>query len=280
MAEQLEHQSYAPIHLRWVQRYTSTERWLHWGHAITFFVLVGTGFPLFAGFLAPLTQGESGQFLRFWHRVAAVFFALVPVTYAILQPRRLRKWIRDLMFDRSDLKWVKGALPYYLFGRHESMPPQGRWNTGEKLNVVVSVGGLVVFTITGSAMWFGKGILSPEIFRTMVIIHDLTMVATVNMFIVHFFLSTSHPLMWGALESMRFGVAPEGYMRNHHGRWYEAHFGTGARGNVTTPPSWPALAANQQANELSHERSAPGDRAEPGDHELETGARLAKDMGE
>jgi cytochrome b subunit of formate dehydrogenase len=53
-----------------------------------------------------------------------------------------------------------------------------------------------------------------------VIIHDLTMIATLCMFIVHFFLAVAHPLMLQAMVSMRFGVISESYARMHHSKWY------------------------------------------------------------
>jgi len=53
-----------------------------------------------------------------------------------------------------------------------------------------------------------------------VIIHDLAMVLTLNMFIVHFYLAVVHPMMWQSLVSMRFGVVSESYAREHHAIWY------------------------------------------------------------
>ncbi len=223
-----QYQKYPEIRIRWIERYTPTERWLHWGHTATFFMLIVTGFPLYAGFMSPMAQGEAGQYLRLWHRIAAVFFMMVPLIYIVFHPRRFAQSLRDVSFGKDDLLWFKGAIPYYLLGRHTAMPPQGKWNTGEKLNVLITGAGTFLFTITGLIMWFGKGAVAPDLFRAMVITHDLTMIVSVNMFIVHFYLATAHPLMWGALVSMRFGVASEEYVKEHHGRWYEQHYGNGA----------------------------------------------------
>ena len=100
------------------------------------------------------------------------------------------------------------------------MPPQPRFNTGERLNAVAIMIGYAVFGVTGLLMWFGKGIIPPWLFRTAVISHDLAMVATFVMFIVHFFLAVMHPLMWQSLVSMRYGVVSESYAREHHAEWY------------------------------------------------------------
>lgn len=213
--------------IRWIPRYTPLERFLHWGHTVTFLFLAATGIVLFVPQFAPLARGEAGQFIRLVHRVCAVFFGAVPIIYAILEPRRLLMTLKEMLsFGKSDIGWLKGAIPYYLLGKHVAMPPQPRWNTGEKINAILLVSSTIVFGITGLLMWFGKGIIPVELFRAAVIVHDLTMIVSVNMFIVHFYLAVAHPLMWQSLVSMRFGVISESYAREHHAKWYWGGDGT------------------------------------------------------
>ena len=209
--------------VRWVPRYTALERFLHWAHTATFLLLTVTGLVLFVPQLAPLAHGSGGQLIRLMHRAGGVLFALVPILYAILVPGRLVETLKDMMFDRSDIGWLQNAWGYYILGKKKTMPPQGKWNTGEKLNMWLLVGGTIVFSITGFLMWFGKGIIPVWVFRTSVILHDLSMIVCVNMFLVHLFLAVTHPLMWQSLVSMRFGVVSEAYAREHHGKWYAEH---------------------------------------------------------
>ena len=105
-------------------------------------------------------------------------------------------------------------------GKHDAMPPQPRFNTGERMNAVVMVAGTALFGITGLAMWFLKGIMPPNLYGFTVIIHDLTFIVTFVMFIIHFYLAVVHPLMWQSLISMRFGYVSESYAREHHAKWY------------------------------------------------------------
>lgn len=208
------------ISIRWIPRYDGMERFLHWAHTAAFLPLTLTGMVLFMPVFEPLAQGQAGQFIRVVHRLFAVFFALVPIIYAVFRPRRLLAVLRDLQFGAWDFEWFKAAVPYYILGRHLNMPPQGRFNTGEKLNVVLLVTGTILFTITGLVMWFGKFIVPPGLFQAMVIIHDVTMIVSVNMFIIHFYLAVAHPLMWQGMVSMRFGVVSESYAREHHAAWF------------------------------------------------------------
>jgi cytochrome b subunit of formate dehydrogenase len=58
------------------------------------------------------------------------------------------------------------------------------------------------------------------LFRLMVVLHDLTMIAAVGMSLVHLYLAVAHPLMWAALVSMRFGYTSASYAAEHHSKWY------------------------------------------------------------
>lgn len=209
------------LKIRWIPKYTTLERFLHWMHTGAFVPLALTGLVLYAPWLRTLAQSDAGGTIRLIHRVAAVFFGGVPILYAILQPRRMIMHIREfLSFGRYDLEWVKAAIPYYILGRHAEMPPQPRFNTGERLNAVVLVLGTVTFGITGVGMWFGRGVIPPVVFQIMVLIHDLTFIASVAMFMIHFYLAVIHPLMWQSLVSMRYGVVSESYAREHHALWF------------------------------------------------------------
>ncbi|MFN2290648.1 MAG: formate dehydrogenase subunit gamma [Anaerolineae bacterium] len=209
------------VHIRWIPKYTLLERLGHWMHAGTYVPLAFTGFLIFAPGLKGLTQGSLGENLRVIHRIFAVAFGLMPILYAILQPKRLGMNLREnFCFDRTDLEWLKAAAPYYLLGRHTEMPPQPRFNTGERLNAVTIIVGTVVFGITGLLMWFGRGYIPVWLFQAAVITHDLAFIATMCMFVVHLFLAVAHPLMWQSMVSMRFGVVSESYAREHHAKWY------------------------------------------------------------
>lgn len=209
------------MHIRWIPKYTFLERLGHWIHAATYIPLAFTGFLIFAPFLKGLAQGDWGEALRVTHRIFAIAFGIMPVLYVILQPRRFLMNVREnFTFGREDIGWLKAAIPYYLLGRHVEMPPQPRFNTGERLNAATIMVGTALFGITGFTMWFGKGIIPTWLFQAAVIVHDLTLVATFVMFIIHFFLAVAHPLMWQSLVSMRYGVVSESYAREHHAIWY------------------------------------------------------------
>jgi formate dehydrogenase subunit gamma len=211
----------AAIQIRWIPKYTTLERMLHWVHTATFLPLALTGFVLFAPFLQSVAQSNAGEQIRLIHRIAAVFFGGVPIVYTIVQPRRMWMNLKEfLTFSKYDVLWLKAAFPFYVLGRHEEMPPQPRFNTGERMTAVIMVLGTVVFGITGLSMWFLKGIMSGGLYQIMVIGHDVMFILTFAMFMVHFYLAVVHPMMWQSLVSMRYGVVSESYAREHHAMWY------------------------------------------------------------
>ena len=207
--------------IRWIHKYTTVERFLHWLHTFTFLPLALTGLILYAPWLGSLAQGSAGMTIRLIHRVAAVLFGGVPILYLILQPRRVALHLREfLSFGKYDLLWLKAVVPYYLFGRETEMPPQPRFNTGERLNAVVMVVGTFLFGLTGLPMWFARASMPVELYQVLVAIHDIVFTVTMVMFIVHLYLAVVHPLMWQSLVSMRFGSVSESYARAHHAAWY------------------------------------------------------------
>jgi formate dehydrogenase subunit gamma len=209
------------IQVRWIPKYTATERFLHWMHALSFIPLALTGFAIYATWLQPVAQGGAGLHIRLLHRIGAIAFGAVPILYALLQPRRLVLHLREFLnFSRYDLLWLKAAVPYYVFGRHADMPPQPRFNTGERMNAVVLVTGTLVFGVTGLSMWFLKDLMGGPLYQAMVIVHDLMFIVTTAMFMIHFYLAVVHPMMWQSLVSMRYGVVSESYAREHHAIWY------------------------------------------------------------
>ena len=67
----------AGISIRWIPKYTTLERVLHWVHTAAFIPLSVTGFIIYASWLMPLSQGAAGESLRLIHRTP-VWRASVP----------------------------------------------------------------------------------------------------------------------------------------------------------------------------------------------------------
>jgi formate dehydrogenase subunit gamma len=203
--------------------FNTTQRLVHWLHTAAFALLMVTGVILYAPWLSnSMATGDGGYVVRLVHRIGAVAFMLVPVFYVLFSPREfVAAMKRVFTWGREDLGWLQAAPAYYFLGDEEAMPPQDKYNTGQKLFYLVVVVCMLGFILTGLLMWFGKGLIPVWMFQWSVFVHDLCTVAYGAFFLVHFALSVMHPLMRGALNGMLFGWMPEDYVKHHHAKYYE-----------------------------------------------------------
>jgi len=205
-----------------IRVFSTTQRFVHWLHVVAFLVLMTTGallyVPAFRGFI----EGDGGYLSRLLHRGGAVTFMLLPLLYVAFDPRGMLDSLQRIFrWGKDDLGWLKAAPRYYFFGDDRNMPPQDKFNTGQKLFYDVVVLGMVGFIATGLIMWFGKGSVSPTVFLLSVLVHDLCTIAYGAFFLVHLLLTLAHPLMKGSIDGMLFGWLPEDYLKHHHARYYE-----------------------------------------------------------
>ena len=203
---------------RRVERFKKRTVWLHWIHTAAFLVLVVTGaFLFFLGIGEPAIGGGT----RLAHRIAVVIFVLIPLLYAVFNPRMTWHFIKETFtWGNDDFGWMQAAPLYYFGGPEENMPPQGHVNTGQKLwQLVVLLTG-VLFLASGFVMMFLKGTVAPALFQWSVFVHDIAFLVAFLMLLVHVYLGIIHPRMTESLRSMWDGKVSEEYARNHYSRWY------------------------------------------------------------
>lgn len=197
---------------RWVLRYRSGQRFVHWVHAVAFFVLLITGMALV---WPPLSFLAAGGLSRLLHRVAAVVFLLTPVLYALLDFRGLRDLIWDsFTYTREDLEWLKG-FPGYFLGRTSHLPPQGRINAGQKIHHALTILSYFTISASGLILWLGKGSLGPTGLLIATMTHDLSMAIMAVLTVGHIYFT----FVYDALPAMTTGYVTEEYARMEHPLW-------------------------------------------------------------
>jgi formate dehydrogenase subunit gamma len=203
--------------------FSTVQRLVHWLHTAAFILLMITGAAIYIPWLSrSVGLGAGGYAVRLVHRVGAVAFMLVPVIYIVFSPREWAGAMRRIFtWGKDDLGWLKAAPAYYFLGDEEAMPPQDKYNTGQKLFYLVVTICMAGFIVTGLIMWFGKDVVSAWMFQWSVFLHDLCTIAYGAFFLVHFVLSVMHPLMKGAINGMLFGWMPEEYVKHHHAKYYQ-----------------------------------------------------------
>jgi len=205
-----------------IVRFKAPERLAHWLHFVAFTVLLGTGMFIYLPALRAFATGNAGEAARLAHRIAALVFMLSPIIYLVFSPREFFESLREMFkWGPDDFAWLRGAAAYYTYGRKAQLPPQGKYNAGQKLNALTQFIAFGVFVVTGLLMWFGKGAVPVGVFRWVVILHDLAVIATTSLFVLHLYLVGIHPLTRESITAMVEGSVSEAYAKEHHTLWLE-----------------------------------------------------------
>jgi formate dehydrogenase subunit gamma len=198
-----------------VLRFDATERWMHWAFSVPFLLLLITGIAL------GLPQTEvlltHRDLIRAVHLASAVALVALPAAVWLAGNRRsLRRDAREIdRWDRRDWQWLRRA-PWPF--RRLALPPQGRFNAGQKLNSILVTAAAVGFVVTGIFMWKAEafpiwlGDVSTQA-------HDLLTIAVIPLVIGHIIMAALNPRTNQALGSVFHGYVDAGWARAHHGHW-------------------------------------------------------------
>ena len=197
-----------------VQRYNFAERAYHWINAIAYTYLMLTGLAIFtplAYWLAYVLGGPAT--IRYWHPwIGLIYLATIFWMH--------RMWKRDMQKIPEDEQWSK-HLKDYAENRDELMPPQGRFNAGQKQFWWVMLYCTFILLITGIIMWIPEK-MPRELHWVLpitVFIHSATALITIAAFIIHVYMS-----VWvtpGSVKAMVEGHVSTTWARTHHRLWYE-----------------------------------------------------------
>lgn len=192
---------------RYVQRFSRTERAVHWVHASAFLVLLGSGLVLYLPSLA--TEIGRRPLVKDVHLFTALAWAIALLAVVALGDRRgLRATTRELdVFDADDRR--------LLLGRHVR---QGRFNAGQKLNAALTAAFAVLLAVSGVLLWLGERDTRFRLDST-IVLHDVVAYLSVALLAGHLYLAVIHPSTRHALRGMTVGTVREDWAREHHAKW-------------------------------------------------------------
>lgn len=193
-----------------IERFTLTERLLHWIHASGFLVMLATGLILYLPTLS--TWISRRNLVKNVHLWAAVAWAVAIALVFVLGNRRrlLDDWREAETLDRDDRRW--------LLGRRVR---QGKFNAGQKLNVIVTVAFALLFALSGFFLWLGERDHT-FLFDGTGTLHDTLTFASVAVLVGHLYLAVIHPSTRHALRGITTGQVDEAWAAKHHAKWLEA----------------------------------------------------------
>jgi formate dehydrogenase subunit gamma len=195
---------------RYVQRFTLTERLLHWIHASAFFVLLGSGLVLYLPALSrEISRRPLIKDIHVWTAVA--WGGAIVLVVALGNRRALARTIREIdRFDRDDGRFLAGNLG----------APQGRFNAGQKVNAILTAAFAALFAISGFLLWYGERDTRFRLPGT-VFLHDTLMYLSLALLVGHLYLALVHPTTRHALRGMTRGAVREDWARAHHAKWVD-----------------------------------------------------------
>jgi formate dehydrogenase subunit gamma len=211
----------ATARTRYVERFTLTERLLHWVHASAFFVLLGSGLILYIPSLS--TTFADRPLIKDIHFLTAVSWAGAMVLIAFLGNRRaVRRTIREVdLFDRDDRRFLTGRTG----------APQGRFNAGQKVNVIVTAAFATLFFVSGMLLWLGERNTAIRLGGTLYL-HDALMYISVVIVVGHVYLALINRSTRHSLRGITLGTVREDWANAHHAKWLD----TTAAADSATPP--------------------------------------------
>src|SRR5437667_42582 len=195
---------------RRLRRFSRTERALHWVHASAFFVLFGSGLCLYLPSLAQLV-GRRPLLKDIHAYTALAWLAALALVVLAGDRRRLLADAREIdVFDDDDLGWLR-----------RRGNPQGRFNAGQKINVIVTAALAFLFALTGFFLWYGE---RNHAFRLQnaLVVHDWLMYISFFLVLGHLYLSLVNPSTRHSLSGITRGWVREDWALKHDAKWARA----------------------------------------------------------
>ncbi len=191
----------------YVERFSATERAVHWVHATAFLVLLATGLALYIPALS-VAVGRR-PLLKDIHVYTAVAWIVGLVLVVVLgDRRRLRATVRELdTFDADDMLWLR---------RYPR--PQGRFNAGQKVNAALTAAFALLFAVSGSLLWLGERDHRFQLGST-ILLHDWLTLISLVLLVGHLYLALIYPATRHALRGMTVGTVRRDWAERHHPKW-------------------------------------------------------------
>jgi len=192
-------------------RFRYYTRAVHWGVALTFFLCLFTGLPIWTpifGWLAPLFGGLAVcRWLHPWTGIAFSVFALLQFVH----------WAGEMRMTEADKRFtkLKNFLAYMRWEYHDE--EVGKFNGGQKALFWLSSLAVLALLVTGVLMWWPNLVDSNPVREAAWVLHDVTFILFFLLILGHIYLAIAEP---GTFSAMVKGTVTKAWARLHHPGWY------------------------------------------------------------
>jgi len=178
-----------------VQRWTRTERAVHWVHASAFLVLLGSGLCLYLPSLAEAVGRRP--LLKHIHIYTAAAWAVALVLIFVVG-------------DRGSLERTAREV--------DDLGDETRLNIGQKLNVIFVAAIAILFAVSGLDLWYGERDTRFRIMNAL-LVHDWLMYISLVIFIGHLYYALILPSTRHSLNGMTRGWVRRDWAKRQHPEW-------------------------------------------------------------
>ncbi len=211
-------------------RSTGTERALHWGFALLYLALLASGLPLMFPELRGWIRGYTPLIGFRLHLACGAIWVLVTVAVILLGDHRelRRTWRQLITFGSADRAWLRRFPRWLSAGAAERARLDnavGRFNAGQKVNVLFTVVSSMVLLATGVALIPVNGATLAGALTGAFSVgwwrqaHGWLTVLALVPIAGHVFLALVFPPTRDALPGMLHGCVDRDWAAVHHPRW-------------------------------------------------------------
>jgi formate dehydrogenase subunit gamma len=180
--------------VKFVRRFSRTERTLHWVNAAGFLLLLATGLILYLPRLSTVVgRRPLIKDIHLWGGIG--WIAALAIVIVLGDRRGLLRTARDL----------------------EVLRPS-RLNVGQKVNALLNAAFALLFLVSGLLLWFGERNTTFR-FTSTVLLHDILMYAALTLLVGHLYLALIHPATRHSLRGITRGTVREDWAERHYPRW-------------------------------------------------------------
>jgi formate dehydrogenase subunit gamma len=196
-----------------VYRFVRIERLAHWVNAASFFVLAVSGLILFLRHKLNLSADLVLQ-IHQWHvYIGAVYFFGPALVFLIGSWRDGLRWVGGAFrWGYSEILWLLGPLRKTLFPKIPA-PVVGRFNAGQRLNMLLQFCGKWGMAVTGIMMHLYSGQL------LLYNIHMILFVFLTILVMGHIYMGLFHPSTRHSLFAILTGFVDLDWLEQHHPGW-------------------------------------------------------------
>lgn len=197
-----------------VLRYSFRERLMHWLAGLSYLYLLLTGLAFWSPWLFWIAVVLGGATIsRVLHPWAGVVFTL-----AVLW--MFRTWAAQMRNTERDREWWR-ALPHYIRNEDDLVPPEERFNGGQKSLFWGFLWCGIALFLSGLVLWVPHWL--PWSLRIVhliaAIVHPIAAVLTIALFMIHVYMGLA--VEPGAFASIVRGDVSAKWAARYHRAWYE-----------------------------------------------------------